>query len=212
MVVFGFLFVTVSARIVGIVGSSASPVSGMTIATLMATCAIFLVKGWTAPAFGALAITIGGIVCIAASNAGDTSQDLKTGYLIGATPWKQQVALMFGVIVCVFSIGATLNAMNKGLEQFQRMAKPIALTGALPRRGAEQGALHRATASTLTSHDADDPQATAERTRRQYVLLNAIGRTRLRMASISTTRRPARLRCSGSRASAARRRRRRRGG
>ena len=91
VVVFGFLFVTVSARIVGIVGSSASPVSGMTIATLMATCAIFLVKGWTAPAFGALAITIGGIVCIAASNAGDTSQDLKTGYLIGATPWKQQV-------------------------------------------------------------------------------------------------------------------------
>ena len=77
VVVFGFLFVTVSARIVGIVGSSASPVSGMTIATLMATAAIFLVRGWTAPAFGALAITIGGIVCIAASNAGDTSQDLK---------------------------------------------------------------------------------------------------------------------------------------
>ena len=75
VVVFGFLFVTVSARIVGIVGSSASPVSGMTIATLMATSAIFLVKGWTAPAFGALAITIGGIVCIAASNAGDTAQD-----------------------------------------------------------------------------------------------------------------------------------------
>ena len=97
VVVFGFLFVTVSARIVGIVGSSASPVSGMTIATLMATAAIFLVRGWTAPAFGALAITIGGIVCIAASNAGDTSQDLKTGYLIGATPWKQQAAVMAGV-------------------------------------------------------------------------------------------------------------------
>ena len=103
VVVFGFLFVTVSARIVGIVGSSASPVSGMTIATLMATAAIFLVKGWTAPAFGALAITIGGIVCIAASNAGDTAQDLKTGYLIGATPWKQQLAIMIGVIVSVFS-------------------------------------------------------------------------------------------------------------
>ena len=128
MVVFGFLFVTVSSRIVGIVGSSASPVSGMTIATLMATSAIFLVKGWTAPAFGALAITIGGVVCIAASNAGDTSQDLKTGYLIGATPWKQQLALMIGVIVCIFSIGATLNAMNVGLEQFQRMQKPVALS------------------------------------------------------------------------------------
>jgi len=125
VVVFGFLFVTVSARIVGIVGSSASPVSGMTIATLMATAAIFLVKGWTAPAFGALAITIGGVVCIAASNAGDTSQDLKTGYLIGATPWKQQIAIMIGVIVSIFSIGATLNAMNKGLESFQRLPKPI---------------------------------------------------------------------------------------
>jgi len=113
--------VTVSSRIVGIVGSSASPVSGMTIATLMATTAIFLVKGWTAPAFGALAITIGGIVCIAASNAGDVSQDLKTGYLIGATPWKQQLAVMVGVIVSVFSIGITLNAMNTGLEEFRAM-------------------------------------------------------------------------------------------
>ena len=128
VVLFGFLFVTVSARIVGIVGSSASPVSGMTIATLMATAAIFLVKGWTAPAFGALAITIGGIVCIAASNAGDTAQDLKTGYLIGATPWKQQIAIMFGVIISVFSIGATLNAMNTGLESFERLPRPIPFT------------------------------------------------------------------------------------
>src|ERR1700723_3232513 len=118
VVVFGFLFVTVSSRIVGLIGSSASPVSGMTIATLMATSAIFLVKGWTAPAFGALAITIGGVVCVAASNAGDTSQDLKTGFLIGATPWKQQVALMIGVVISTFVIGATLNVMNKGLEKF----------------------------------------------------------------------------------------------
>ena len=133
VVVFGFLFVTVSARIVGIVGSSASPVSGMTIATLMATAAIFLVRGWTAPAFGALAITIGGIVCIAASNAGDTAQDLKTGYLLGATPWKQQLAIMIGVIVSLFSIGATLNAMNRGLESFVRLPHPIPLSlSALP--------------------------------------------------------------------------------
>ncbi len=127
IVVFGFLFVTVSARIVGIVGSSASPVSGMTIATLMATTAIFLVKGWTAPAFGALAITIGGVVCIAASNAGDCAQDLKTGYLIGATPWKTQLAIMVGVIVSVFSIGFTLNLMNTGLEEFRALPRPIAL-------------------------------------------------------------------------------------
>jgi len=80
IVVFGFLFVTVSSRIVGLIGSSANPISGMTIATLMATSAIFLVEGWTTPAFGALAITIGGVVCIASAEAGDTSQDLKTGF------------------------------------------------------------------------------------------------------------------------------------
>src|SRR5271169_2632438 len=124
VVVFGFLFVTVSARIVGIVGSSASPVSGMTIATLMATAAIFLVKGWTAPAFGALAITIGGVVCIAASNAGDTSQDLKTGYLIGATPWKQQIALVVGAFVSTLAIGATLQLMNQGLAEFRQTTRP----------------------------------------------------------------------------------------
>src|SRR5271165_4033493 len=137
VVVFGFLFVTVSSRIVGLIGSSANPISGMTIATLMATAAIFLVKGWTAPAFGALAITIGGTVCIAAANAGDTSQDLKTGFLIGATPWKQQVAVMVGVIVSVFSIGITLNAMNKGLEEFTPMKAPIAFNFSAPIDGVQ---------------------------------------------------------------------------
>ncbi len=174
VVVFGFLFVTVSARIVGIVGSSASPVSGMTIATLMATAAIFLVKGWTAPAFGALAITVGGIVCIAASNAGDTSQDLKTGYLIGATPWKQQLALIIGVMVCIFSIGATLNAMNRGLEQFQRIQAPIPFSLAqLPDGVQSQGNFPRDRIS-LTSHT--DSQSKQELTgASHYILLNAIG-------------------------------------
>jgi putative OPT family oligopeptide transporter len=179
IVVFGFLFVTVSARIVGIVGSSASPVSGMTIATLMATAAIFLVKGWTAPAFGALAITIGGVVCVAASNAGDTSQDLKTGYLIGATPWKQQLALMIGVIVCIFFIGATLSGMNRAYEQFQRLPHPIALSLAqLPDGVQNKGPFTRNTIS-LTSHDPD--KATKEQLTgvRQYILLNAIGSTTL---------------------------------
>ena len=119
VVVFGFLFVTVSSRIVGLIGSSASPVSGMTIATLMATSAIFLVKGWTAPAYGALAITVGGAVCIAASNSGDTSQDLKTGYLIGATPRLQQIALMIGVCVSTLIIGVTLTAMNTAFQEFR---------------------------------------------------------------------------------------------
>ncbi len=177
IVVFGFLFVTVSARIVGIVGSSASPVSGMTIATLMATTAIFLVKGWTAPAFGALAITIGGVVCIAASNAGDTSQDLKTGYLIGATPWKQQLALMIGVIVCIFSVGATLNAMNIGLEQFQRMQKPVAISlDHLPDGVLSKGNFSRDSV-LLSSHNADDHSKELLGGTRQYVLLNAIGST-----------------------------------
>ncbi|HEV2711272.1 MAG TPA: oligopeptide transporter, OPT family [Edaphobacter sp.] len=179
VIVFGFLFVTVSARIVGIVGSSASPVSGMTIATLMATAAIFLVRGWTAPAFGALAITIGGIVCIAASNAGDTSQDLKTGFLIGATPWKQQVAIMIGVIVSLFSIGTTLKAMNTGLEVFQRMQKPIIFSlNALPDGVQNEGHFKRDHLS-LSSHNADDPSRKEVDDANHFVLLNAIGSSTL---------------------------------
>jgi putative OPT family oligopeptide transporter len=172
IVVFGFLFVTVSARIVGIVGSSASPVSGMTIATLMATSAIFLVKGWTAPAFGALAITVGGVVCIAASNAGDTSQDLKTGYLVGSTPWKQQVALMFGVMVCIFSIGWTLNAMNRAYEQFQRMPASIPLSlEQLPNGVQNEGTFTRDRID-LTGDNQSRQELTGAS---HYILLNAIG-------------------------------------
>ena len=179
IVVFGFLFVTVSARIVGIVGSSASPVSGMTIATLMATAAIFLVKGWTAPAFGALAITVGGVVCIAASNAGDTSQDLKTGYLIGATPWKQQVALIFGVFVCIFSIGATLNAMNRGLEKFYPMSNSIAVSlDHLPDGVQSQGVFPRAKIA-LTPRGAEGSSGAQMIDAHSYVLLNAIGSSTL---------------------------------
>ena len=132
VVIFGFLFVTVSSRIVGLVGSSASPVSGMTIATLMATSAVFLVNGWTSPAFGALAITIGGVVCIAASNSGDTSQDLKTGYIIGATPRLQQIALMIGVVVSTVVIGFTLNLMNTGLQEFHAAPQAWDLNGNHP--------------------------------------------------------------------------------
>jgi putative OPT family oligopeptide transporter len=175
VVVFGFLFVTVSARIVGIVGSSASPVSGMTIATLMATAAIFLVKGWTAPAFGALAITIGGVVCIAASNAGDTSQDLKTGFLIGATPWKQQLAIMIGVIVSIFSIGATLNAMNNGLEQFQRLQKPVVFSLDQLPDGVQNSGQFKRERITLTVHNVDNHGKEELSDAKQFVVLNAIG-------------------------------------
>src|SRR5262249_30220180 len=119
VVIFGFLFVTVSSRIAGLIGTSANPISGMAIATLMATCAIFLTLGWTRPAFGALAISIGGVVCIASANAGNTSQDLKTGFIVGATPTAQQLGLLVGVLVSVFAIGLTLMGMNRGLEQFR---------------------------------------------------------------------------------------------
>src|SRR5215813_8232462 len=125
VVVFGFLFVTVSSRITGLIGTSSNPISGMAIATLMATCAIFLMLGWTDQAFFALAITIGGVVCIASANAGNTSQDLKTGFLVGATPSKQQLALLVGVIISVFAIGGTLIGMNRGLEQFRAVNIPV---------------------------------------------------------------------------------------
>ena len=176
IVVFGFLFVTVSARIVGIVGSSASPVSGMTIATLMATAAIFLVKGWTAPAFGALAITIGGVVCIAASNAGDCAQDLKTGYLIGATPWKTQLAIMVGVIVSVFSIGLTLKLMNTGLEEFRPMAHAAQLNpAALPEGVHDMGAFPRAHIRLTQKSGTTSREAGEVNDATRFHLVNAIG-------------------------------------
>lgn len=178
IVVFGFLFVTVSARIVGIVGSSASPVSGMTIATLMATAAIFLVQGWTAPAFGALAITIGGVVCIAASNAGDTAQDLKTGYIIGATPWKTQLAVMIGVVVSTFVIGLTLSAMNKAFESFRPMPTSATYSlSALPEGLQDKGVFTRPHISVVDPKDSTNKQEITDATR--YELINAIGSSQL---------------------------------
>jgi len=115
VVVFGFFFVTVSSRIVGIIGSSSNPISGMTIATLMATCLIFVALGWTDSSYQALALCVGGIVCIAAANAGNTSQDLKTGYLVGATPIWQQVGLIIGVLASVFAIGFTIRIIDNAV-------------------------------------------------------------------------------------------------
>jgi putative OPT family oligopeptide transporter len=169
VVVFGFLFVTVSSRIVGLIGSSANPISGMTIATLMATAAIFLVKGWTAPAFGALAITIGGVVCIAAANAGDTSQDLKTGFIVGSTPWKQQLALIIGVCVSTIAIGATLNAMNRGLEEFRQTSRPWNISVA------HQGVQDQGTFTRKEIQVIHPDKTTDTRPGGEYVLLNALG-------------------------------------
>lgn len=105
IIIFGFFFVTVASRIVGLVGSSNSPISGMTIATLMGTCLIFTSVGWSGQFFEPLALVVGGMICIAAANAGATSQDLKTGYIVGATPRYQQLSLFIGAIVSSIAIG-----------------------------------------------------------------------------------------------------------
>jgi putative OPT family oligopeptide transporter len=125
VVIFGFLFVTVASRISGLIGNSSNPVSGMTIATLMATCAMFLVMHWTANSYAALALTIGGVVCIASAIAGATSQDLKTGHLVGATPYWQQISLVIGVAVSAFAVGGTLLLMNLGLAQYKPLQLPL---------------------------------------------------------------------------------------
>ncbi len=113
VVVFGFFFVTVSSRIVGIIGSSSNPISGMTIATLMGTALIFIAVGWTGKIYEPMALVVGGMICIAAANAGATSQDLKTGYIVGATPKYQQIALFVGAIVSSVVIGLTVQILDK---------------------------------------------------------------------------------------------------
>jgi len=112
VVVFGFFFVTVSSRIVGIIGSSNNPISGMTIATIMGTALVFIAVGWTGKVYEPLALVVGGMICIAAANAGATSQDLKTGYIVGATPRHQQIALFIGAIVSSLVIGFTVKFLD----------------------------------------------------------------------------------------------------
>jgi len=167
VVLFGFLFVTVSSRICGLIGTSANPVSGMTIATLMATCAMFLAMGWTAPAYSALAITIGGVVCVAAANAGATSQDLKTGFLVGATPYRQQVALMIGVMVSVFVIGGTLMLMNFGLSEFRPVQRPLDIEQVRAAQGTRGAAVR-------VEKELDDPHPQVYKDKK-YILVNALG-------------------------------------
>ena len=107
IVIFGFFFVTVSSRITGLIGNSSNPISGMTIATLIMTCSIFVAVGWLGDVYAPIALGVGAVVCIAASIAGATSQDLKTGFLVGATPIRQQIGLIIGVLTASFVIGMT---------------------------------------------------------------------------------------------------------
>jgi putative OPT family oligopeptide transporter len=112
ILLFGFLFVTVSSRLTGEVGSSSNPISGMTIATLLMTCLIFLLLGRVGPSAMLTALTVAAVVCIASSNGGTTSQDLKTGFLVGATPRKQQLAILVGALTSALVIGVTMIALN----------------------------------------------------------------------------------------------------
>ncbi|MCM3905729.1 MAG: oligopeptide transporter, OPT family [Pyrinomonadaceae bacterium] len=113
IVAFGFLFVTVSSRLTGEIGSSSNPISGMTVATLLLTCLIFLLMGWTGPPYYVTALSIGAIVCIAASNGGTTSQDLKTGFLVGSTPKYQQIAILVGALTSALILGPILIGLNE---------------------------------------------------------------------------------------------------
>ena len=112
LVLFGFLFVTVSSRLTGEIGSSSNPISGMTVATLLLTCLVFLIVGWTGGPYYVTALSVGGIVCVAASNAGATSQDLKTGFLVGATPSYQQISILIGATASALLLGPILLGLN----------------------------------------------------------------------------------------------------
>jgi putative OPT family oligopeptide transporter len=129
IIILGFLFVTVSSRLTGEVGSSSNPISGMTVATLLITCLAFLALGWTAadPYF-VTALSIGGIVCIAASNGGTTSQDLKTGFWVGSTPRNQQIAILVGALASALVLGYLLIVLNNNETYYQKIepSSPVA--------------------------------------------------------------------------------------
>ncbi len=130
IVIFGAFFVTVSSRLTGEIGSTSNPISGMTIAALMLTCLVFLIVGWTGGAWYITALSVGGIVCIACSNGGTTSQDLKTGYLIGATPKLQQYSILIGSFASALLMGPILLKLNDTATVYVPVAEvaPAGLT------------------------------------------------------------------------------------
>jgi uncharacterized oligopeptide transporter (OPT) family protein len=144
IVLFGFFFVTVSSRITGEIGSSSNPISGMTVATLLLTCGLFVIAGWTGVAYKEMALTTAALVCVAASNGGTISQDLKTGYLVGATPRAQQIAILIAVVASALVIGGTLLVLNEGhttyhpvdFPEYRAPTEPSASTATGPDRKA----------------------------------------------------------------------------
>ena len=123
IVLFGFLFVTVSSRLTGEIGSSSNPISGMTVATLLLTCLAFLVLGWTTKGYYVTALSVGAIVCIASSNGGSTSQDLKTGFLVGGTPRYQQMAILLGAFASALVLGPILMTLNDAKTVYVPVSK-----------------------------------------------------------------------------------------
>jgi putative OPT family oligopeptide transporter len=134
IIIFGFLFVTVSSRLTGEIGSSSNPISGMTVATLLLTCLIFLAIGWTGPGYYVTALSVGAIVCIAASNGGTTSQDLKTGYLVGSTPRHQQTAILIGALASALVLGPILLKLTSASTVYvpQTSYEPATTSAVLP--------------------------------------------------------------------------------
>jgi uncharacterized oligopeptide transporter (OPT) family protein len=155
IVILGFLFVTVSSRLTGEIGSSSNPISGMTVATLLITCLVFLVIGWTGSTYYVTALSIGAIVCIASSNGGTTSQDLKTGFLVGATPKNQQVAILIGALASALILGPILLKLNSAASVYvpRVSSEPASGEEGAPLKQQENwpADLH-ADASALTTH------------------------------------------------------------
>jgi putative OPT family oligopeptide transporter len=169
IVALGFLFVTVSSRLTGEIGSSSNPISGMTVATLLLTCLVFLAVGWTGGTYYVTALSVGAVVCIAASNGGTTSQDLKTGFLVGATPRLQQYAILVGALVSALVLGPILLRLNDAATTFVPAAEvapaglsvdPRTLPGA---RETPPAAVQRGAPAYLVWHKTDEAGGPAGR-------------------------------------------------
>src|SRR5687767_5609747 len=145
IVIFGFLFVTVSSRLTGEIGSSSNPISGMTVATLLLTCLCFVVLGWTGSNYFVTALTIGAIVCIASSNGGTTSQDLKTGFLVGGTPKYQQISILIGALASALILGPILLLLNDAYSVYvplNNTAAGVTRGSVTPGEAAQPNQLH----------------------------------------------------------------------
>lgn len=138
IILFGFLFVTVSSRLTGEIGSSSNPISGMTVATLLLTCLVFLAVGWVGPQYRVGALSIAAVVCIAASNGGTTSQDLKTGFLVGATPKYQQIGLLIGALTSAIVIGFSLKLLNDASTVYTKNVPAYTVTDTSLYHGKQQ--------------------------------------------------------------------------